>query len=131
MTTHNQSYESYSATYCESCGRFETASDTILERCEEPVHRVDILEALGDWDEVGETVAEELGECEGCGGQLVKRWYVTGDPPDAGDIVPDDYEPPENVRSPDEDALLFDADGENPKEVRELSWIEAEDDVEE
>ena len=124
-------YESHSATYCESCGRFNAASNTILERCDEPVHRIEILEALGDWEDVHETVADEVGECERCGGQLVKRWYAVGDVPEASHEPPEDYEPPDSVRSPKEDALLFNPDGENPVEVREISAIEVDEDAEE
>lgn len=116
------SYESHRATYCESCGRIEQASDSISESVEEPVHRVDILEALDGVEGTVETVAEEVGDCELCGGQLVKRWYITGEIPEC------EYEPPEDYdfpgRDPDEDALIGGfPEGSEWREAREISWI--------
>lgn len=123
-------YESYSAVYCESCGTLHAASNHVEDIVEEPVHRLDILEALGDGDirEVAETVARELRDCEKCGGQVVDRYFAVGDIPepdyDVSQLDDDDFE----GRDPDEDALLF--DGERHHEVNEIPGMEANSDDE-
>jgi hypothetical protein len=103
----------YQAEYCEWCGTLHEASDELAERVEEPVSRIDLLEAAEAFGEekdmkATETTAEELRECD-CGGQVVNRVYPIGSFP------PVDYEPDADEitgRDPDEDALIFTSDGE-------------------
>jgi hypothetical protein len=64
-------FDAYYAKYCESCGQLLAASDGIVGAVREPVHRVHILEAVGEPGEVAETTAVELGGCGRCGGQVV------------------------------------------------------------
>lgn len=115
-------FDSYHATYCESCGRIKNASEEILESVDEPVHRLDIIEAIGQVENVSETVAQELGGCE-CTGQIVKRYYAHP----AGNVPEPDYEPdPDEFsgRDPEEDALIDMREvGEGIKEVSELPWL--------
>lgn len=114
-------YDSYVAEYCENCGRLLNATDEIENSVDRLVHRVDIIEAIGPVDEVGETCAVEQGECE-CTGQIVKRWYAhpIGYVPETG-YVPDADQV--SGREPDEDALVDLGDGW--KEVREVPGVEA------
>lgn len=128
----SDNWDGFKAKYCESCGQLFEASEKIEENVDEPVHRVDIIEAIGPFEEVGETTALEKGNCEDCGGQVVDRWYVYP----AGNVPETDYEPdPEHVsgRDPDEDALFAmssDPDAEDFEEVREIPWLEAGEDDE-
>ena len=118
--TSEGEYDSYVAEYCENCGRLINATDAIEASLSEPVHRVDIIEAIGPVNEVGETCAVEQGECE-CTGQIVKRWYAhpigyvpeTGYAPDADQV---------SGRDPDEDALVDLGDGW--QEVREVPGMD-------
>lgn len=116
-------YVSFMATYCENCGQLHDASDAIAEHVDEPVHRIDILEALGGIErpKVNETVATEERECE-CTGQVVKRYYAVGDVPDP------DVDPPDDAytgRDPREDGLIdFGPVGGQWEEVREVTWLE-------
>ena len=122
-----QEWNGYSAEYCENCGQLFSASDKIVENVTEPVHRVELIEAVGEFEEVGETVALELRECE-CTGQVVKRHYVYP----ASNVPEPDYEPDPGEfsgRDPDEDALIGMSDDPEPddfQEAREVSWIETE-----
>lgn len=123
-------WNGYSAEYCENCGQLFEASDEIFDTVEEPVHRVEIIEAIGPFDEVGETVATEQRECE-CTGTIVKRYYVYP----ASNVPEPEYEPdPEDFtgRDPNDDALLAmspDPDPEDFEEVREISWLRDGDDL--
>lgn len=118
-------FESYSARYCENCGRLFEASDAITEAVEEPVHRVELIDAIGEIDEVIETTALERGECD-CTGQIVKRFYCYPE----SNVPESEYEPdPEDVkgRDPDEDALIAlsgDPAPEDFQEVREVPWLQ-------
>lgn len=122
-TCGDGTYQSYSAEYCESCGHLVDASDEIKAAVEEPVHRVDILEAIGDVEDVGETVAVEEDTCD-CTGTIVTRWYAypvwnipeTGFEPDPDHVV---------GRDPDEDALVN--TGEDWKEASEIAGLEVTD----
>lgn len=117
-------YEDYVARYCEWCGDLVSASEELAEMLDEPVHRADILEALGGLDdpEVTETVAEEIEECE-CGGQIVRRHYAVGDVPEPPEGALDNLTEDDYVgRDPDEDALLFDQSG-NAREVSEVPGL--------
>lgn len=118
-------YSSYQATYCEGCGKLAEASDHLREMVSEPVHRVDLITAIGDIEEVGETTAMETGACDDCGGQLVHRVYVH-----PADNVPEpEYDPePSEIagRDPDEDALIAlsaDPEEQDWQEAREVSWL--------
>ncbi|ELY91452.1 hypothetical protein [Natrialba taiwanensis] len=114
-------FSSYHAEYCENCGQLVDAADEIEDELEEPVHRVDIIEAIGPFEKVGETVAMEQGECE-CTGTIVKRHYAYP----AGNVPEPDFEPDEDEftgRDPDEDALVNFGDGDW-QEVREVPGIE-------
>lgn len=64
--TDNQAgeWDSYVAEYCENCGQVFSVSDEIENTVEEPVHRMDILKAIGPIDEVAETTATEERKCE-------------------------------------------------------------------
>lgn len=100
------------------------ASDEIADSVEEPVHRVEIIEAIGPFDEVGETCATEERQCE-CTGQVVKRYYAY-----PAQNVPDpEYEPdPEQFsgRGPNDDALLAmsdDPEAEDFEEVKDIPWL--------
>jgi len=124
-------WNSYQARYCENCGCLYDASVEIEDRVTEPVHRVDLIEAIGPIEEVSETVAVEERKCE-CTGQVVKRYYTY-----PAERVPEpDYEPePEQYtgRDPEKDALLSMSDdpgGADWQEIREISWIETESDDE-
>jgi len=122
--SEGQDWDSYVARYCETCGQLYGGSEKITTAVEEPVHRMDLIEAIGPMHEVRETVAIEERQCE-CTGQIVKRWYV---------------HPVSNVPEPDrkansgqslgrdatEDgwlALSNDPDAVDYRELRELSWI--------
>ena len=115
----SNTYQSFFAEYCENCGQLAEASEEIASEVAEPVHRVDIIEAIGPVDEVGETCAIEQGECE-CTGKIVKRWYAhpVGLVPETG------YAPDEDQvsgRDPDADALVDLGDGW--QEVREVPGL--------
>lgn len=117
--------ETYQATYCENCGQLFDASETITATVEEPVHRVEILRAIGSVDEVVETTADEREQCE-CTGQVVQRWYIH---PASNMPTPEtEYDPdPERVRGrdPDEDALIdFGPMGGDWQEIAEIVWLE-------
>ena len=122
-----QEWNGYSAEYCENCGKLFSASERIAENVSEPVHRVELIKAVGEFEEVGETVALEHRECE-CTGQVVKRHYVYP----ASSVPEPNYEPdPDEFsgRDPDEDALIGMSDDPEPddfQEAREVSWIETD-----
>ena len=115
--------ELYTATYCENCGQLFDASEDIHDAVDEPVHRVELIEAVGDFDNVTETTAEEFRECE-CTGQVVQRYYIKN----PADLPEPEYEPdPEEIsgRAPDEDALIdFGPVGGDVQEAREVPWLE-------
>lgn len=114
-------YQSYMAAYCEWCGTLHDSKgrvdgESLSGVLEMPVARVDVLEAIAylapediDAMQVGETVAIELGTCAECGdGEVVKRYYTTGDVPEP------EFEPDESEfigRDPKQDALLIDEVG--------------------
>lgn len=114
------SYESYFARYCENCGQVHDGTDMLTNVLSEPIHRVDILEALGgvEDEQVHETTAMEDGTCE-CSGQIVKRYYAVGEVPEP------EYEPDDDQirgRDPDDDSLVNFGGGW--KESREVPWLE-------
>ncbi|APX98718.1 hypothetical protein [Natronorubrum daqingense] len=125
-------FSSYHAEYCENCGQLVDANEEIANELEEPVHRVDIIEAIGPFEEVGETVALEQGTCE-CSGQIVKRHYAYP----AGNVPEPDVETPEpddedayQGRHPDDDALFAPTDEPQPddfQEVREIPGLKGRD----
>lgn len=127
-------YQSYHAEYCESCGTLVSASDKIVANTREPVHRIDIQQAIGEFDEVCETTAIESGGCDRCGGQLVKRYYaypVSEAPDEVGIETPDvDDEEQYKGRHPDDDALIAwtpDPDPEDWQEVSEIPGLHGRD----
>lgn len=127
MSNRDTVFTSYKATYCENCGQLFAATDSIKESISEPVHRVDILEAIADVEEVGETVAVEERECE-CTGSVVSRYYCYP----AKDVPEPDIEPDEDEfigRDPDEDALIdLDPEGDGDwQEVKEVFAMEVSD----
>lgn len=115
-------YDDFQAEYCENCGQLFEASECIEQSVEEPVHRVELIEAIGPVGEVGESTALEKRECE-CTGTVVQRWYVYP----ASEVPDHDYDPdPEDIhgRDPDDDALIdFSGEGEDWQEVREVPWL--------
>ena len=125
-------FSSYHAEYCENCGQLIDATDEIAEELEEPVHRVDIIEAIGPFEKVGETVATEEGECE-CTGTIVKRHYAypASNVPEPSVETPDvDDEDAYAGRHPADDALFAPSEDPDPddfQEVREIPGLEGRD----
>ena len=118
-------FNDYYAKYCESCGQIRELSDELEDELTEPVHRVDIIEAIGPIEDVGETTAEELHDCQDCGGQIVDRWYFH-----PVNTIPDhDFTVDEDDvvgRDPDEDGLIAfgdETDSDSYQEVRETAGI--------
>lgn len=128
----DRDWEDYHAIYCEGCGQLYEASETLLEAVEEPVHRVDLIEAIGEFEEVSETTASEEHRCEDCGAWVVKRYYAypaSAIPEPDPEMIPDPEEHPDLFfgRDPDEDALIDARDIDRGiQEANEFLGIERE-----
>ena len=134
----SETYQQYTAKYCEWCGTVVSASSSDVDAdlsdvLPETVARVGVLQAIAeiapqDIDEpvaeVGETVATEEGRCSRCGEDaVVKRYYTTGSVPSVDlDVEPEQY----TGRDPYEDALIETEPGKF-REVSEMRGIDTED----
>ena len=122
-------WEGYWAVYCEVCGALVDTSNN-FPTVEEPVHRSDLITAIGPFEEVGETVGIEQGDCERCDGTVVKRYYThpVSNVPEYDGPTPDLDDSDSYIgRDPRQDALIDTREiGRGIQEAHEFLGVDRE-----